>query len=190
MIHTTSRTGIAMLLALALSLGACGGGSDDTGEDSGSAIAEQDDTGSAEQGDTDSTDGEQPSGEAEQGETDDGDTTIVTVSDVPGISEECVAIANFIGATGQLVSGQVDPAEGRAILDDFLSSVDDSIRADAEVMAGATATVLDAIEEFGGIEAAFSSPEGMQAIGAINTPEYTAATEKMTDYLATECEFG
>ena len=189
MTHTIRRTSIATLLALTLALGACGGGSDDTGDDTGGDSAEQSDTGSNDGTGAD-TNGDQPAGGAEQGESDDGDTTIITVDDVPGISDDCQAIANFIGATGQLLSGEVDPTEARAILDDFLASVDDSIRADAEVMAGATAAFLDVIEEFGGIEAAFSSPEGMEAIAATSTPEYIAATERITDYLAAECEFG
>ena len=64
------------------------------------------------------TDGDQPAGGANEGESDDRDTTIITVDDVPGISDDC------------------------------------------------------------------------QAIAATSTPEYIAATERMTDYLATECEFG
>lgn len=190
MTRTIRRTTMATLLALGLALGACGGGSDDTGDDAGGDSAEESDTGANDGNDDNETAGDQPAGGADQGDTDDGDTTIITVDDVPGISEECEAIANFIGATGQLLSGQVDPTEGRAILDDFLASVDDSIRADAEVMAGATAALLDVIEEFGGVEAAFGSPEGLQAVAATSTPEYMAATERMTDYLAAACEFG
>lgn len=186
--HRIRRFHSAVLIIAALALGACGGGSDDPAADSQTDgdTAQQTDDGADTNGDTD---GDQPAGGAEQGESDDGDTTIITVDDVPGISDDCQAIANFIGATGQLLSGEVDPTEARAILDDFLAAVDDSIRADAEVMAGATGAFLDVIEEFGGIEAAFSSPEGMQAIAATSTPEYIAATERITDYLAAECEF-
>lgn len=189
--HRIRRFHSTALIVAALALGACGGGSDEPAADSqtdGDTPQQTDDAASADtNGDTD---GDQPGGGANEGESDDGDTTILTVDDVPGISDDCQAIANFIGATGQLLSGEVDPAEARAILDDFLASVDDSIRADADVMAGATAAFLDVIEEFGGIEAAFSSPEGMQAIAATSTPEYIAATERITDYLAAECEFG
>jgi hypothetical protein len=179
MFTTIRRVALATLLAVGLA--ACGGGSDDTAGDA-SDTGSQEDTGSGDGS------GGDPSGGRDEGDESDDDTTIITVGDIPGYSEACEAITNFIGATGQLLSGQLDPASGRAIIDDFLASVDDSIRADAQVMADYTVAILELIEQTGSFEAALSSPEGMEALGGISTPEYETAARSITAYLTEECD--
>ena len=170
MAHTIRRSTIAALLAVTLALAACGGGSDDIGDDTS--------------GDTS---GDQPAGGAEQGETDDGDTTIITTGDVPGVSAECEALVNFIGAFGQLIGGQVEPDVGRAILDDFVANVGEEVRAEAEIIAADTIALLDAIEESGGFENLLTTEEGQAVLAELYTPEYDAATQRVNDYFAAEC---
>ena len=188
MTHTIRRTTIAALLAVTLGLGACGGGSDDTGDDTGDDGSEQ--TDSASDGDTGGggdTSGDQPAGGTEQGESDDGDTTIITTGDVPGVSAECEALVNFIGAFGQLLAGQVEPDVGRAILDDFVANVGEEVRAEAEIIAADTIELLDAIEESGGFENLLTTEEGQAVLAELYTPEYDAATQRVNDYFAAEC---
>jgi hypothetical protein len=189
---TTTIRRISMAALIALSLTACGGGSDDTG-DSADTANEQDADSSDGADSSDSATGDDSgsdvSGGAAEGDEPDEDTTIITTGDIAGVSAECEAIANFLGATGQLLGGQLDPAEGRAIIDEVLSAVDDSIRADAEVVADYTIAILEIIEQTGSFEAALSTPEGMEAMGGISTPEYGTATARLTEYLG-ECSLG
>ena len=177
MAHTIRRTSIATLLAATLALGACGGGSDDTSDDTGGDSAEQSggDTG-----------GDEPDGGGEEGTTDD-DTTIVTTGDIPGVSAECEALVNFISAYGQLLSGQVEPAAGRAVIDDFVANVGEEVRAEAAVIAEYTVGLLDAIEDLGGFEKVLASEEGMAALSALSSPEYDAANNRINEYFAAEC---
>jgi hypothetical protein len=184
MVTPIRRVTIAALLALTFS--ACGGTADDSASIEAEGAADSDSDGAST---SDDSSGSEGTGGIAEGDEPDDNATIVTVGDVPGVSEECEAIANFVGATGQLLSGQLDPVEGRAIIDQFVTSVDEEIRATAQVVADYTISILEIIEETGSVEAAFSSPEGMAAMAAISTPEYTEATSTLTDYVG-ECSLG
>jgi hypothetical protein len=184
MVTIVRRVAIGALLAL--SLVACG----DTADDSASTEANGEADGAS---DGESTSGDSSGSEAAggtvEGDDPDDDTTIVTVGDVPGVSEECEAIANFLGATGQLYSGQLDPIEARAIIDAFVAVVDEEVRPSAQVVADYTILFLEVVEETGSVEAALSSAEGMTAMAGLSTPEYSEATSALTDYLG-ECSLG
>lgn len=160
---------VCALVAGLLALAACGG-SNDASSDGASG--------------GDATDEQAPATTAPA------EATVSTVGNVPGLSEGCEAILNFVGATGQILGGQIDTAEGRALLDDFLGSVSDEIRADASVLAEATKSLLDAIEQFGDFAAAITDPAGQAALAALDTPEYTQAANNLGDYVAAECPIG
>ena len=188
MTHTIRRTTIAALLAVTLGLGACGGSDDSSdGSSNGDGSEQTDSASDSDSGGDGDTNGDQPAGGAEQGETDDGDTTIITAGDVPGVSAECEALVNFIGVSGQLVSGQVEPDAGRAIIDDFVANVGEEVRAEAAVIAESTVGLLDAIEELGSFENVLTTEEGMAVLSETYSPEYDAATQRINDYFAAEC---
>jgi len=157
-----------------LALSACGG-SNDSSSDGPTDTALP-----AEQASTDAADKSDDAAEA----------PVTTVGDVPGFSDECEAIVNFIGATGQILSGQIDAGRGRGLVDEFLSSVGDEIRADATVLAGATKALLDVIEQFGDFGTAITDPAGQAALAALENPEYDQATDNLGDYVADECQLG
>ncbi len=166
-----------------LALAACGG-SNDSSSDGAS-----DTTAPAEQAPAEQAPAEQASTDADAAD----DTTeapVTTVGDVPGFSDECEAIVNFIGATGQILSGQIDAGRGRGLVDEFLSSVGDEIRADATVLAEATKALLDVIEQFGDFGTAITDPAGQAALAALENPDYDQATDNLGDYVADECQLG
>lgn len=169
------RTSITCTLVVGLlALAACGG-SNDSSSDGAS-----DTTAPAEQASTDAADKSDDATEA----------PVTTVGDVPGFSDECEAIVNFIGATGQILSGQIDAGRGRGLVDEFLSSVGDEIRADATVLAEATKALLDVIEQFGDFATAITNPAGQAALAALENPDYDQATNNLGDYVAAECQLG
>lgn len=168
------RTSITCTLVVGLlALAACGG-SNDSSSDGAS-----DTTAPAEQASTDA-----------DAADDTTEAPVTTVGDVPGFSDECEAIVNFIGATGQILSGQIDPSRGRGLVDEFLGSVGDEIRSDATVLAEATKALLDVIEQFGDFGTAITDPAGQAALAALENPEYNQATDSLGDYVADECQLG
>ena len=157
----TNRTLLTVFSTLALVvLAACGGGSSEETLDANSAVPVAT------------------------------EVPVITIADLPGVSDACESILNFIGATGQILGGQIDAVTGRSIVNDFLAAVDDEIRADAGIMATAVTTLLDVIEQFGDFAAAVADPIGLEALAAIETPDYNGASERLSDYLASECPLG
>ena len=186
---TTTIRRVSMSALLAFSLIACGGGSDDSG-DSADTGSEQE-AGSSDGGDSSGDDnGNDVSGGAAEGDEPDDDMTIATIGDLPGVSDECEAIANFLGATGQIFAGLLPVDEARAIVDDFLASVDDSIRPAAAVLGDYTVSLLQLVNDLGSFEAVLTTPEGQAAINTINTPEYDEANQAISAYFGEKCGLG
>lgn len=141
------RTSITCTLVVGLlALAACGGSNDSSSDGASDTAAP------AEQSPTDTDDSDDAT-----------EAPVSTVGDVPGFSDECEAIVNFIGATGQILSGQIDAGRGHWLVDELLARVGHEIKADAT---------------------------GQAALAALENPEYDQATDTLGDHVAAECPIG
>lgn len=115
--------------------------------------------------------------------------TVITVADIPGIAAACENTLNMIGVTGQVLAGEVDPDAAAAVIDEFVASVPDDIRADATVMANAYTAYVEILAEYAGdMTAAISDPAVVTALDALDSPETTASIDRVNQFLVDECE--
>ncbi len=172
---------LALVLAAALMLGACGG-DDAAGPETTTANAE---TTAAPDIDTDST--------AVAG-TDDGGTTDTTPVDLGNIpAGDCAAMAmQWSQAMGGAMGG-VTPSEldYDAIFDALDGTVPSELRGDVAVLADAYRQVARVMEEAGGdFMALANDPEALAVLESLDTPEMQAAGERVGTYFEDLCPEG
>jgi hypothetical protein len=158
--NKNSKIGRTLIGVVAMAvLVACGGGSDGDGASDGGS----------------SSDG-------------DSDATIVTVVDIPGVSDSCESMINMISATGQVIAGQLSSDAAKSTIADFVAAVPDEIRAEAEIMADAYLAYVEILGAYSGdFAAAGADPEAIAALEALNSADTNAAYEKVALYLQEEC---
>jgi hypothetical protein len=137
--------------ALALVLAACGGGDDSAGE-----------------GD-DAGDGGRVTTAAGGGGGGGGDGVVTTFGNIPGLNDECTAVANLSAAFSQALTGSLGE-----LPDDIVNSLPADARDDGRVLA-------DALEEFSaGLQAAGVDLTNLQGLGALS-PEQLEAWANLSE---------
>lgn len=102
--------------------------------------------------------------------------TIPDIGDLPGNIEACVELATAMSSMAGSITGQSIPQESQDRIDEIKASLPDDVR-------DAVETVVSAYEKVGEAGGDF-----MEAADAVSSPEFEAATNRLSEYLAANCE--
>ena len=72
----------------------------------------------------------------------------VTIPNVPGVNDECLALINAISAAGMAAAGQGDMAQAAAYMQGLVDAVPDELKADAQIFADAYAGWLAVLAQY------------------------------------------
>ena len=180
---------LVLLVALAVIGAACGDSGDESGSDDGSG--------------SDATPAATAPAATAPANTADSDDTLGTLGtllgNVPGLDDECVAIANVFGTLTQVsmvLGGQVDfdAGEAQALFDEAADQLPGDLQDDLQVMADGLIAFFQAVSNAG---VDFSAPESLPsaaqlaeleaASDAIDTDEFNEASDNLTAYADEVC---
>ncbi len=172
----------AVLAVVALLAAACGDSGDEDGDGDGG--------------------GSDTQTSATTGSGDSGDTLITLgtlLGDIPGLDDDCVAVANVFAAIANAsfaVSGQgnIDTGDAQAVFDQAAANLPGDMQQAVQVMADALISYFQTLNDLG-ID--FSDPSAapsedqiaaLLAVGeTLDTEEFNAASNALTAYAAEQC---
>lgn len=111
----------------------------------------------------------------------------VTIPNVAGLDDSCLAIFAAMGAAGEAMTGQGDAAEWEAMMNALAQNVPDDLKDDALLFSQAYSEFLSVLSQYEGDASAMANPEVMAAMQAISTPEVQAAAENISNYMDATC---
>ena len=114
----------------------------------------------------------------------------VTVPNLPGIEESCLALFQAMGAAGAATGGQGDAAEWSATMSALAASVPDDLQDDVETFSEAYASFLAVIAQHEGDANVMANADVMTALALISTPEVQDAANNISEYMDATCPNG
>ncbi len=174
--------GFAVLAVVALTAAGCG----DSGDDAGNGGDGGSDT---------------QTSVADGGDSDD---TLITLGalldDIPGLDDDCLAIANVFAAIANAslaIGGQVDfdAGDAQALFDQAASGLPADLQGDIQVMADAMIGYFQALSDIGfdlsdpGAAPSEEQIAALLAVGeSLDTAEFNAASENLSAYTEAQCD--
>jgi hypothetical protein len=168
---------IAVVLLLALAGGGCGGGDDETAGDTDTVLTDTTDTTT-----TDDTDGTT---------TDDGDDGDVDGIDTADCAELIAASSSLSQAFSAIGGVDSDADEAQELFEDWADNAPEEIRDDLQVLAGAYATYVTALDdvdfEAGQVPDAETLAEFQAALASLDQEAVTEASQNLSEWSTENC---